>query len=217
MSLKSEPVTIQFQFMAINLESRKLSILHQQNHAERNQIESFTFTVQTMQLKLKRKKRSGILNQNSMISFDIIIAISFYLIAYMNTNEWFHPSCLPEYRWRWWWCSPRLYHNSYYWWCSTSAQFDYNEHRNVPSQREKKESNSLFLFGNWEKLNYFIYSCFFGGGSLSAALFLCIKKSIGEYSIWTEEELLFYSSGSRMRAFWSHTHSVCVGFPLRNT
>lgn len=127
----------------------------------------------------------------------------------MNTNEWFHPSCLQEYRWRWWWCSPRLYHNSYYWWCSTSAQFDYNEHRNVPSQREKKESNSLFLFGNWEKLNYFIYSCFLAVVFWVPHIFLCIKKSIGEYSIWTEEELLFYSSGSRMRAFWSHTHSVC--------
>lgn len=82
---KSEPVTIRFQFMVINLEIMQIEYFTKQkpNHIQSNGKIGILFEAHSH----NSTPELNCLNQNSKrFSFDIII--SFYLIAYMNTNEW---------------------------------------------------------------------------------------------------------------------------------
>lgn len=175
MSEEIEPVFIGF-LLVINFKPCKLSASPRKPsarniHPLESKIAFFVnwfrfFSVE--QRNCWRRKTIGISNQNSMISFDIIIAISFYLIAYMNTNERFLLPCtpIPTLRWWWWRCSPRLCHNSFVQLRHNSITMNTKTHQAKKKMKEKNR-NSLFLFGNWEKLNYFIYSCFFGDAAVA--------------------------------------------------
>lgn len=88
-----------------------------------------------------------------------------------------------------------------------TIRLQWTQKRTKPTGKKKNKIHFSFL--EIEKNWIILFTAVFWRWFFECRTFLFIKKSIGEYSIWTEEELLFYSSGSRMRAFWSHTHSVC--------